>query len=142
VLHSRHHFIFLKGVCAQRYMALVLCAGVDPALIKTRQLILERAGHTVVPATDERAMITACEMHAFDVAVIGQKVPPKLKRKMLSLIREHSPSTKVLEMYMISTGRTLEDADAWLEALGAVPQEFADRVAALVLKRKSDQVQE
>ena len=123
-------------------MALVLCAGVDPALIKTRQLILERAGHTVVPATDERAMITACEMYAFDVAVIGQKVPPKLKRKMLSLIREHSPSTKVLEMYMISTGRTLEDADAWLEALVAVPQEFADRVAALARRRGSDQVQE
>jgi len=123
-------------------MALVLCAGVDPALIKTRQLILERAGHTVVPATDERAMINACEMHTFDVAVIGQKVPPKLKRQMLALIRKHSPSTKVLEMYMISAGRTLEDADAWLEALGAVPQEFADRVAALALKRRSEQVEE
>ena len=35
-------------------MARVLCTGVDPVLMKTRQLILESAGHTVVAASDER----------------------------------------------------------------------------------------
>jgi hypothetical protein len=35
-------------------MARVLCTGVNPVLMKTRQLILESAGHTVVPASDER----------------------------------------------------------------------------------------
>ena len=64
-------------------MALVLCAGIDPVLVKTRQLILERAGHTVIPALDEKAMLAACEEHVFDVAVIGQRVSPKIKRRIL-----------------------------------------------------------
>jgi len=115
-------------------MALVLCAGIDPVLVKTRQLILERAGHTVIPALDEEAMLAACEQHLFDVAVIGQRVSPKIKRRILSLLRELSPTTKVLEMYLVSTGRVLEDADSWLEAPVAVPQEFAERVAALAEK--------
>ena len=42
-------------------MALVLCTGVDKALLQSRQLILERAGHTVLSATDEKALITICQ---------------------------------------------------------------------------------
>jgi len=41
-------------------MALVLCTGVDPVLMKTRQLILEKAGHTVVPTFDEREIKAIC----------------------------------------------------------------------------------
>ena len=40
-------------------MALVLCTGLDPSVVRTRQLIyLERAGHVVVPALDEASLIT------------------------------------------------------------------------------------
>ena len=60
-------------------MALVLCTGVDPVLMRTRQLILENAGHTVVPASDERETKTVCNQHEFDVAVIGQSISPKGK---------------------------------------------------------------
>ena len=119
-------------------MALVLCAGVDRLLIKTRQLLLESAGHTVIPATDESTMISACQKQAFDVAVIGQLIPPKLKRRMLSLIRQHNPSARVLELYLASAGRALQDADAWLEASVLGPQDLTDRVAALARTRRSD----
>lgn len=60
-------------------MALVLCTGVDEALLQTRRLILESAGHLVVSVTDEQALITACNAHSFDVAVIGQTVTSKMK---------------------------------------------------------------
>ena len=120
-------------------MALVLCAGTDPLLTKTRQLLLESAGHRVITATDEPAMISACKKHTFDVAVIGQGVPQELKRKMLSLLREYSPSTRVLEMYLASAGKTLETADAWLEASIPAPQDFANCVAALAREPRSIQ---
>ena len=35
-------------------MALVLCTGSDPAVMATRKLILEQAGHTVVLASNDR----------------------------------------------------------------------------------------
>jgi hypothetical protein len=115
-------------------MALVLCTGVDPAVVRTRQLILERAGHVVVPALDEASLIQACQQNKFDVAVVGQTVSPKIKRRIAELIRETCTDTKLLELYTISTGRVLDDADSWLEVLADVPQELAARVAGLTAR--------
>lgn len=115
-------------------MALVLCTGVDPLLITTRKLILENAGHNVVTATDESSVRAACKLQAFDVAVIGQAGSVKAKQQIMTLIRRHCPSAKVLELYRFSTGRVLEDADSWLEVPADVPQELAERVTALAAK--------
>jgi CheY-like chemotaxis protein len=117
-------------------MALVLCTGVDPALIETRKLILERAGHEVVTASDESSVTIACREHSFDVAVIGQAVSAKVKRQIMTLIRRHCPAAKVLELYRYNVGKTLENADSWLEVPSDVPQELAERVTALASKAK------
>jgi hypothetical protein len=53
-------------------VALVLCPGVDRALMETRKLIREHAGHTVVVAMGECEIAAACEKHPFNIAVIGQ----------------------------------------------------------------------
>jgi hypothetical protein len=68
-------------------MALVLCTGIDPSVVRTRQLILERAGHVVVPILDEASLVKACQQNKFDVAVVGQTVSPKIKRRIAGLIR-------------------------------------------------------
>ena len=112
-------------------MALVLCTGVNPALVRTRQLLLEQAGHTVVPAMDEPTLIGACQTNQFDVAVIGQTVSPRSKRRVLQVVRQHCPSSKVLELYTSTTGRILEDADSWLEVPADVPEELVQRVETL-----------
>lgn len=117
-------------------MALVLCTGVDPVLIETRRLILEQAGHEVVTASEESSVMTACQEHRFEVAVIGQAVSAKAKRQMLELIRKHCPSAKILELYRFSTGRILENADSWLEVPAEVPQELAERVTTLAAKTR------
>ena|SRR5215510_7624028 len=114
-------------------MALVLCTGVDPVLVKTRQLILQQAGHTVVTAMDESAVTSVCQQHKFDVVVIGQAASPTVKRQILELIREHCPTAKVLELYRFSSNRVLEDADSWLAVPADVPQELAERVTALAI---------
>jgi CheY-like chemotaxis protein len=115
-------------------MALVLCTGVDPVLIRTRQMILEKAGHRVVTAMDVSSVTAACKQNAFDVAVLGQTVSAKTKRQLMALIRRDCPSAKVLELYRFSTGRILEDADSWLEVPVDVPQELAEHVTALSTK--------
>ena len=118
-------------------MALVLCTGIDPSVVRTRQLILERAGHVVVTAMDEASLIKACQQNKFDVAVVGQTFSPKIKRHIAGMVRECCPGTRLLELYTISTGRILDDADSWLEVLADVPQELAARVEALAAQRSA-----
>jgi len=97
-------------------MATVLCTGVQRALMQTRKIILENAGHTVITAQSEAEIAAACREFRFDVTVIGQAPHAKLKRDWLTAVRKHCPSVKVLEVFMTSAGRALDDADDWLES--------------------------
>ena len=112
-------------------MALVLCTGADKALLQTRRYILEAAGHTVVTVIDEASLLAVCKKHAFDVAIIGQSTTPKIKHRVASVVREHCPNAKVLELYYIHLGRVLENADSWLATPTDKPNDLADRVAEL-----------
>jgi hypothetical protein len=41
-------------------MAFILSIEVDPSLMRTRQLLLEREGHTVIGVMDEKAESNVC----------------------------------------------------------------------------------
>jgi hypothetical protein len=112
-------------------MAAVLCTGVDEGLLKSRKLILERAGHLVIPALGEKQLIAACTTYLFDIAVIGQTVSKLEKQRILGLIRHHCPKTRVLELFSPATGKQLSDADDWLEVPAQVPSDLAERVSML-----------
>jgi CheY-like chemotaxis protein len=112
-------------------MALVLCTGVDKALLLSRRLVLEHAGHTVVSAMDEQTLTAVCQKHSFDVAVIGQAVSPNTKLRIASLIRRHCPDTKILELYPLYSEKVLANADSWLSVPVDVPKNLADRVNEL-----------
>jgi CheY-like chemotaxis protein len=112
-------------------MALVLCTGIDPALMATRQLILERAGHQVLSASTEKELEKACREHRFDVAVLGEMMPLKVKPRVFRLIREHCASAAILELYPHYGQQILPEADAALTMPTEHPQEFADAVNAL-----------
>jgi CheY-like chemotaxis protein len=116
-------------------MALVLCTGVDPVLMKTRQLILENAGHTVVAASDEHEIKAICGRQKFDVAVIGQNTSSKTKARVLDLVREHCPKARILELTRPYAGKALEGADAWLE-MPSEPDELSKAVNSLAPARK------
>ena len=116
-------------------MAMVLCTGADSMLLETRKLILEKAGHTVVPARDQVTVIAACNRWDFDVAVIGQSISPENKRIIGTLIRQHCPESAILELYPAHQSKILDDADAWLAVPVDVPQELAERVGELVNRK-------
>jgi CheY-like chemotaxis protein len=117
-------------------MALVLCTGVDKALLQSRRYVLEAAGHTVVTVTDELTLLAACKNHRFDVAVVGQTTGARMKRRIASLVREYCPDTKLLELYETYMGREIDDADSWLPTPVDVPRELPDRVNELAHGKK------
>ena len=122
-------------------MALVLCTGVDPVLLETRRLILQQAGHTVttVMLTDEPALTIACQKQLFDVVVIGQTIPVRLKKVIVSLLHEYCPTAKILELYQPHHGKILQNADAWMEVPADVPRDLARRVNELVKTQKGNE---
>jgi CheY-like chemotaxis protein len=121
-------------------MALVLCTGVDPALLAARKSTLEKAGHSVLTATDQLLVVAACKQHQFDVAVLGQAISPRMKRVIASLIQQYCPLAKIVELYRPPEKRALDNADLWLEAPAAVPQDFAEHVSKLVRRTKPKRV--
>jgi PleD family two-component response regulator len=112
-------------------MALVLCTGIDEAQLQARRLILERAGHRSVSVTDAKTLTTVCEKYSFDVAVIGQAVSPNMKRRIASLVRQHCPDARILELCQPNEGKVLTDADSWLNFPADVAKKLADRVDEL-----------
>jgi hypothetical protein len=116
-------------------VAQVLCTGVDRALLTTRRLLLERASHTVLTATNEQELTAACEAQQVDVAVIGQAVSPAEKRRIASLVREKCPGAKILELYSPHLGKIVEDADGWLVVPMDVPPDLAVRVTEIARKK-------
>lgn len=116
-------------------MAHVLCTGADAALMKTRQLLLERAGHSVVLAMGERELATACQNNQFDVAIIGQSLSSRVKIRVAELVRTHCPSVKLLELYPANSERAILDADSWLRVPSDRPDELPQIVNELVSPR-------
>jgi len=112
-------------------MALVFCTGADPTLMKTRRLILERAGHRVVSAMDEQEVTVAFKYNHSEVAVIGQSISPEVNRLIAKLVHQYCPSAKILELFPRYQSRTLGDADSWLEVPSSAPKDLADQVTKL-----------
>jgi CheY-like chemotaxis protein len=117
-------------------MAVVLCVGIHRELIATRRLLLKGAGHTVFTATNEVEVAQAAAEHAFDVVVVGQRIAPPEKRRILLLARQHTPEAKVLELYERVEKRVLTDADDSLLVPTDVPVDLVTRVEALAARQR------
>lgn len=115
-------------------MALVLCTGSDPVVMQTRQLMLEKAGHTVVLASNDSQVEKACKSHRFDVAVIGQNVSPAVKQRFFRMLRELCVDARILELHRPFNERSLHEADAWLAMPSEAPEELPELVNALAQK--------
>jgi|SRR6185312_7244031 hypothetical protein len=112
-------------------MAMVLCTGWDQGLLATRALILQSAGHEVHQARTQNELVSACEEYQFDVVVIGQTVSLKMKRLISSLVRQHCPDVRILELYQPHLGKAVEHADSWLAVPADIPSELAEEVSRL-----------
>jgi DNA-binding response OmpR family regulator len=115
-------------------MALVLCTGVDQILVATRKMVLEAGGHTVISITDENQIATLCKRHAFGVVVIGHASSEAQKLRVYETVRQHCPSTRVLEICYPHSRGILPGADDRLDVPVSVPAELLARVNALMTR--------
>jgi DNA-binding response OmpR family regulator len=116
----------------QTFMALILCAGLDPALMQTRRMILQRAGHKVIGAGDEREFVAACQSHTFHVILLSQTLPSVLKLRLSAIARMLRPEAKILELYASHLGRAIRGADDWLEVPLDSPGDLVSRIELLL----------
>lgn len=116
-------------------MATVLCTGWDKRLLDTRTFILRSAGHEVHQARTQKEVLSLCEQHQFDVAVIGQPISKRMKQLTAPLIKEHCLNVKILELFYPDEGKALSDADDWLEVACDVPSDLAERVNELANRK-------
>ena len=117
-------------------MALVLCTGVDAVLLKPGSLFC-RVQVTELSRRWMNRPLRRRARNTYLTWVIGQTASESVKRRIMTLIRTNCSAARVLELYRFSTGKTLEDADAWLEVPADVPQELAEHVNALAAKPRS-----
>jgi|tagenome__1003787_1003787.scaffolds.fasta_scaffold20357472_2 DNA-binding response OmpR family regulator len=116
-------------------MALVLCVGSDEVLMKTRKLVLERAGHKVVLGMSDPDTRQAAGQYSFDVAVLGQNLQEERKRTTFKFLRANYPNVKILELHIVHTHPVLASADDWLVVPVDVPRELEEHVTALAATR-------
>jgi DNA-binding response OmpR family regulator len=114
---------------------LVLCVGSDEVLMKTRKLILERAGHKVVLGISDSDIRQAAGQYTFDVAVLGQNLQDETKRTTFKFLRANYPNVKILELHVVHTRPILQSADDWLVVPVDVPHELEEHVSALAASR-------
>jgi DNA-binding NtrC family response regulator len=74
----------------------ILVYGHDPTLLETRRLILEKAGFTVYNTTEfDEFRLLACT-HEFDLIILGSSVPSDEVDRILPVIHQCIPFTRVL----------------------------------------------
>ena len=111
------------------HLANVLCVGINDAMMRKRQSILEGAGHSVTQATDMRRVIAVCENNRFAVAVLGPFLHQPEKLRVTDAVRKHCPRANILELYTSAAPEIPGDADAHL-AVDA--DNFAEELAGAV----------
>jgi hypothetical protein len=112
-------------------MAMVLYTGWDQSLMDTRTLILRSAGHEVHQARTQNEVASVCQEHQVDVVVICQTVSNPMKRLIATLIDEHCPNVKVLELYHPHRGKAIDEADSWFAVPAEEPGDLAEQVTRL-----------
>jgi CheY-like chemotaxis protein len=75
---------------------LVLSAGRDPLLLRTRKEVLESLGCTVVSAASRTDLVNEFFSRDFDMIVLCHSIPPDERRRLLDLVKHYRPTTPVL----------------------------------------------
>lgn len=116
----------------QNFMALILCAGLDPALMQTRLMILERAGNTAIGVRSESEFIAACESYNFEVIVLSQTLSAEFKLRLSAFARLLRPEAKVLELYSAHLGPAVSGADESAQVPLESPGDLPSRIELLL----------
>jgi hypothetical protein len=117
-------------------MAEILNVGSDGALLTTRRVNLERAGHHVAQAHDLHQVFAACERKALDVVILCNTLSESEKMRVADLVRRFCGEAMLLDLHNGSRP-DLPYANAHLQAPDARPRELLRAVDALTHKSRA-----
>ncbi len=92
-LRSRHPIRYMSQSKGK-----ILVVSRDPKLADIRKTVLERAGFTVVPATDDTAVEQACSSNGIQLIMLGYSLAPSDKRRVWAKSREYC-NVPILELH-------------------------------------------
>ena len=93
-------------------MANILSTSYDDALLRTREWMLQREGHSVVSAIGFHEAREACEKTGFDLFVIGHSIPIKDKQDLITCFRANNPNARVIALTRAGESN-LQEVDAY-----------------------------
>ena len=109
----------------------VLCVSYDMALLTTRRLLLEGAGHEVTPASSFTEASEHCKEGKFDLFILGHSLPVGDKADLVKILRARGP-TPILSLQVPGDGNT-PGADYC--AFSSGPEEWLQLVSVILEKR-------
>jgi hypothetical protein len=82
--------------------ATILNVSLGEPLPSRWELLLMYEGYSVISASHWKGFEQACRQNAggIDLILLGQSLPPSLKRDMAAYSARHCPQTKVAELYI------------------------------------------
>jgi len=93
-------------------VAQIISVSYDETLLRTRQLLLEAAGHKVTSALGFHEAHERCA-HSFDLAIIGHSIPKKDKLDMVACFRQANPNGIVIALTRAGEER-LKEVDHYI----------------------------
>lgn len=112
-------------------LTLVLSVGLEPALLGTRNVVLQSAGYIVVSAVSIKEAVNVFQGGDFDLVVLCHSIPTKDRDRLTCLIRASGSRTPVISV----SGRTCE-CDAFADVtLEDGPNKFLAGINDLLIKQ-------
>jgi DNA-binding response OmpR family regulator len=120
-------------------MARILSISYDETLLRTRQLLLETAGHEVSSAFGYKEALDSSATAVYDVAIIGHSIPKKDKLGIIQTYRGGNPDGIVIALTRAGEVRLREvdhyinpgDPEELLRALAWILNPAAERRSEL-----------
>jgi DNA-binding NtrC family response regulator len=76
----------------------ILSVSYDAALLRSREMILQRQGYEVVSVQSLQDAILHCRQEVFDVALIGHAIPIAEQTSIADELRKNCPGAKVVAL--------------------------------------------
>ena len=73
-------------------MSRILSISYDATLLRTRQMLLERAGYEVVSTSDLTRALELCRSAAYDLVIMGHSIPRSDKQQITQALRQYCPA--------------------------------------------------
>ena len=109
----------------------LLCIAISESVLLLRKKSLVEAGFRVTGALNLKEIESSCQLHNFDLIIVGPHIGPRMKISIANLLRDHCPDVPILEM-----GRVSPEIEGAHSVVGDSPAELVQAVR-LILHRET-----